>query len=94
MCTLDSLASQLGEGMELWQEARKAHLTSPLVETNSVAATVPPPLLEEQVGKRKGCDLSPDEDRKRQHMMRKSMLRLLSTKSQTRLGMWNVQTIC
>ena len=33
MCTLDSLASQLGEGMELWQKAGEAHLTSPVVET-------------------------------------------------------------
>ena len=47
--------------MELWQEAGKAHLTSPVVQTNSVAATVPLPLIEEEVEKRKGCDLSPDE---------------------------------
>ena len=93
-CTLDSQASLLGEWMELWQEAGKAHLTTPVVETNSVAATVPPPLLEEEVEKEKGCDLSPDEDRKRQHMMQKSMLRLFSKESQTRLGVWNAQTIC
>ena len=51
--------------MELWQEAEKAfHLSCSsfsVTEMNSVAATVPPPLTEEEVEEGEVCDLSPDK---------------------------------